>query len=69
MVWLKIGKHDIIALAKAIILVVVVWLKIGKHDIFELENIDEMRVVVWLKIGKHDITSNIQFNVLPLWFD
>ena len=32
-VWLKIGKHDIVKVTKEQIAEVVVWLKIGKHDI------------------------------------
>ncbi len=54
-VWLKIGKHDIVGAYIHNPQLVVVWLKIGKHDIERITNNQEPIVVVWLKIGKHDI--------------
>ncbi len=67
--WLKIRKHDIMAIMKSYADLVVGWLKIRKHDI--VEDIEKLwqYVVGWLKIRKHDIFF-IKILVLSLlWVD
>ena len=61
MVWLKIRRHDILAVLLNPVVLVVVWLKIRRHDIIRGNDGSVTKVVVWLKIRRHDIyTFNLR---------